>query len=118
MLLRSIAAHGFAQFSAIPLGSGRWKISLTGADAARLAVRSAPGSVIEPAADGMAEVIVENPSDQPLILNSIRFTNEKLSAINEQPVTCADSGAHLLAAAHTVSADQALFERWVASSTW
>src|ERR1700733_10561189 len=75
----TIAPHGSAQFLAIPLEQGTWKSSLTGAGAARLTVHTslppeACSSCVRPDAHGLAELIVENSSDQPAILDSIELT--------------------------------------------
>jgi arabinofuranosyltransferase len=76
-----IAPHGSAQFSAIPLGGGSWKSALTGAGAAQLTVHSSPASeacagCAQPDANGVAELTVENTSDQPAILASIHLTKD------------------------------------------
>ena len=73
-----IAPHGTAKFSAIPLGSGSWKVALAGSDASQLKVQSAPasgtcGSCVEADANGSAELTVENTSDQPAVLASMQI---------------------------------------------
>jgi hypothetical protein len=73
-----IAPHGSAQFSAIPLESGSWNSTLDGAGAAQLTVHSSPADAacatcVQAGADDLAELTVENTSDQPAILASIRL---------------------------------------------
>jgi hypothetical protein len=73
-----IAPHGSAHFSAIPLESGSWKSSLTGAGAAQLTVHSSPSndacaSCVHADANGLAELTVENTSNQPATLASIQL---------------------------------------------
>jgi hypothetical protein len=75
-----IAPHGSAQFSAIPLGSGGWKSTLDGAGAAQFTVHAAPASsacasCVQADANGLAELTVENTSDQPATLASIQLTH-------------------------------------------
>jgi hypothetical protein len=76
-----IAPHGSAQFSAIPLGSGSWKSTLDGAGAARLTARSSPtddacATCVQAGANGLAELTVENTSDQPATLENIHLTRQ------------------------------------------
>jgi hypothetical protein len=76
-----IAPHGSAQFSAIPLGSGSWKSSLSGAGAAQLTVHGLPaGGACDPCVqagtNGLAELTVENTSDQPATLASVQLTRQ------------------------------------------
>jgi hypothetical protein len=76
-----IAPHGFAKFSAIPLGSGSWKTALAGSGASQLKVRGAPAngacdSCVQAGANGSAELTVENPSDQPAVLASIQISRQ------------------------------------------
>jgi hypothetical protein len=93
-----IAPHGSAQFSAIPLGRGTWKSTLTGIGASRLGAHISSGnavsgnaalgnaacaSCVQAGADGLAELTIENTSDQPAILERIELTDESLSASNE-----------------------------------
>lgn len=73
-----IAPHGSAQFSAIPLESGSWRSTLVGAGAAQLTVHSSPADAtcatcVQAAAHNLAELTVENTSDRPAILASIRL---------------------------------------------
>ena len=73
-----IAPHGSAQFSAIPLESGSWKSTLNGAEAAQLTVHSSPADAtcatcVQAGAHNLAELTVENTSDQPAILANIRL---------------------------------------------
>jgi hypothetical protein len=73
-----IAPHGSAQFSAIPLESGSWKSTLDGAGAAQLTVHSSPADAacatcVRAGAHDLAELSVENTSDRPAILASIRL---------------------------------------------
>jgi hypothetical protein len=75
-----IAPHGSAQFSAIPMGTGSWKIALVGAGAPQLTVHSSPAngtcdSCAQANANGEAVLIVENTSDQPATLASIRLNH-------------------------------------------
>lgn len=77
----TIAPHGSAHFSAIPLESGVWRASLIGAGAPGLIVHSSTGSeacasCVQSDANGMAELIVENHTDQPSVLSSIQLTRE------------------------------------------
>jgi arabinofuranosyltransferase len=76
-----IAPHGSAQFSAIPLGSGSWKSTLDGAGAARLTARSSPtddacATCVQAGSNGLAELTVENTSDQPATLENIHLTRQ------------------------------------------
>jgi arabinofuranosyltransferase len=76
-----IAPHGSAQFSAIPLGSGSWKSTLDGAGAARLTARSSPtddacATCVQAGANGLAELTVENTSDQPATLENVHLTRQ------------------------------------------
>jgi hypothetical protein len=73
-----IAPHGSARFSAIPLESGSWKSTLDGAGAAQLTVHSSPADAtcatcVQAGAHNLAELTVENSSDRPAILASIRL---------------------------------------------
>jgi hypothetical protein len=77
----TIAPHGSAKFSAIPLGNGSWKASLTGAGAAQVTVHTstaneACASCVKAGANGVAELTVENTSDQPAILDSIQISRQ------------------------------------------
>ena len=74
-----IAPHGSAQFSAIPLGTGSWKITLEGAGAAQLSLLAAPAgsdcaSCVQADANGLAAVTIRNDSGQPAVLKSIQLT--------------------------------------------
>jgi arabinofuranosyltransferase len=76
-----IAPHGYAHFSAIPLGNGSWKSTLDGAGAAQLTVHSSPSndacaSCVQAGANGLAELTVENTSDQPATLASIWLSRQ------------------------------------------
>jgi hypothetical protein len=76
-----IPPHGSAQFSAIPVDRGTWKSTASGAGAAQLTVRSAAGvgpcsSCAEPGANGQANLLVQNTSDQPAVLESIQLTRQ------------------------------------------
>jgi hypothetical protein len=74
-----IAPHGSAQFSAIPVGTGSWKITMEGAGAAQVSVLSAPAgsdcaSCIQADANGLAAVTIRNASGLPAVLKSIQLT--------------------------------------------
>jgi hypothetical protein len=77
-----IAAHGLAQFTAIPVGSGNWEITLEGAGTAQLMVHAAPASsacvscVAGDTDASSAKVTVENTSDQPAALADIHLTKD------------------------------------------
>jgi arabinofuranosyltransferase len=76
-----IAPHGSAHFSAIPLGSGNWKSTLDGAGATQLAVRissanPACATCVQAGANGLAELTVENTSDQPAVLANVQLTRQ------------------------------------------
>ena len=86
----TIAPYGSARFSAIPVGKGTWRSSLTGTDAARLTVHSSPPSeacfsCVQAGADGLTELIIENPSDRPSIVSCIQLIGEKLPLVNGKP---------------------------------
>jgi arabinofuranosyltransferase len=73
-----IPPHGSAQFPAIPLDRGIWKLTASGAGAAQLTVRSAAGgsacpSCAEAGANGQADLLVQNTSEQPAVLESIQL---------------------------------------------
>jgi arabinofuranosyltransferase len=76
-----VAPHGSAQFSAIPLETGSWKSSLDGAGAAQLVVHISPANpacatCVQAGANGMAELTVENTSDQPAVLANVQLTRQ------------------------------------------
>ncbi|HEY3989646.1 MAG TPA: hypothetical protein VGM02_10135 [Acidobacteriaceae bacterium] len=76
-----IAPHGSARFSAIPLQSGTWKATPTGAGVAQLRVQTAPASArcascVQADANGSATLTVENPGDRPATLTSIQLTRQ------------------------------------------
>jgi arabinofuranosyltransferase len=76
-----IAPHGSAQFSAIPLGNGSWKSTLSGAGAAQLTVHASPANegcatCVQAGANGVAELTVENTSDQPAVLANVQLTRQ------------------------------------------
>ncbi len=76
-----IAPHGSAQFDAIPLSAGTWKVTLSGADAPRLTVQPSPASpscpaCTQPDATGVSEITVQNPGDKPAVLTDIRLDRQ------------------------------------------
>jgi hypothetical protein len=76
-----VAPHGSAQFSAIPLGSGSWKSSLSGSGAPQLTAHGLPANeactgCMQAGANGLAELTVENTSDQPATLESVQLTRQ------------------------------------------
>lgn len=76
-----IAPHGSAHFSAIPLGSGSWKSSLSGAGAAQLTVHGFPAkeacsACVQAGANGLAELTVENTTDQPATLANVQLIRQ------------------------------------------
>ena len=76
-----IPPHGSARFSAIPLDRGTWKMTASGAGAAQLTLRSATGngacsSCAEAGPSGQADLLVQNTSDQPAVLESILLTRQ------------------------------------------
>ena len=85
-----IAPHGSAQFSAIPLGTGNWKITLEGAGAAQLSVLAAPAgsdcaSCVQADEHGLATVTIRNDSGQPGVLKSIQLTAVDSVPIQTRP---------------------------------
>jgi arabinofuranosyltransferase len=73
-----IAPHASAQFSAIPLGSMISKATLVGPGAAQLTVHPSPAdlacpSCVQPDANGVGSLTVENASNQPATLASIQL---------------------------------------------
>ena len=76
-----IPPHGSARFAAIPLDRGTWKMTPGGAGAAQLTVHAAAGnspctSCAEAGPNGQADLLVENTSDQPAVLESIQLTHQ------------------------------------------
>jgi arabinofuranosyltransferase len=76
-----IAPHGSAQFSAIPLGNESWKSTLSGAGAGQLTVHASPANegcatCVQAGANGVAELTVENTSDQPAVLANVQLTRQ------------------------------------------
>lgn len=76
-----IPPHGWAQFSAVPLDRGVWKMTAGGAGAGHLSVRSATGSnacssCAEAGPNGHADLLVQNTSEQPAVLESIQLTRQ------------------------------------------
>ena len=73
-----IAPHASAQFAAIPLGDKVWKATLLGSGASQLTVHPSPTNVacascVRPDANGSGALTVENTSNQPATLASIRL---------------------------------------------
>jgi len=76
-----IAPHASAQFQAIPLGDKGWKATLLGSGAAQLTVHPALADVacascVRPDANGSGALTVENTSNQPATLASIRLEKD------------------------------------------
>lgn len=76
-----ISPYGSAKFTAIPLGSGNWKIKLEGAGAAQLIPHATPvssscTSCVVSNGDEAAALRIENTSDQPATLSSIQLIRE------------------------------------------
>jgi hypothetical protein len=85
-----LAPRGSAHFSAIPLAGGIWKSALTGVGASRLnahtsSANASCASCVQAGPDGLAELRVENTSDQPAILASVELIAENASATHGKP---------------------------------
>ncbi len=77
-----IAPHGMAQFAAIPLSAGQWKVTLLGQGAALLALQPADtrgscAACVEPTADGSATFTISNTSGEPAVLASVELTRAR-----------------------------------------